>query len=103
MRVLDSIGNELHEGDTIFWKQTGQVCKVMASSPGGVIDPNTNQESPGLILLGVPIGFNSQKGKDVSLSDFLCVRDPQAQSALEKVAESVNRGHRTPLSIKKGA
>jgi hypothetical protein len=67
------------------------------------MDPSTNVESPGLMVVGVPCGFRSEKGKDVSFQDFLRVVDPQSQSALEKVAESVSKGPRTPLSIKKGA
>lgn len=91
MKIADRIGNELREGQAIFWVPTGLVAKVKSIEAGGISTPDGPTQPRIIIEIGLNItpvnGFAVTR-----LADFVITSDPSqvahTLSILEKAANS---------------
>lgn len=86
--MRDRIGNEIKEGDIVRWDIPDEVRKKMVFqvtrvSDGGISTPQG--DTPPIIQLTILIPVDT-KLAEAYLEDFLCVRNPQSEALLNKLA-----------------
>lgn len=79
MVVKDSLGNTVHEGQTLFWASMGLVCKVSRIEKDDIIAPG--RKAKATLVLEVPLPLDPTKPFQ-ELSGFVCVVMPDEK--LEK-------------------
>lgn len=84
MKVNDSIGNELHEGSIVFWKQIGAVCHI-----ADIHAPEGAKEGELSLVIKVP--FQAAK-PETFLRDFIAVVNPKQTQAVVEMMKGASAG-----------
>lgn len=88
--IKDKAGNELHEGDAVWFDPLGGIATIIKVDFPGRIDT----EKPGVVSLRVDIPFVAEKGKSVAggfaFGFFLVTRDPRSGSQEREKVEDAN-------------
>jgi hypothetical protein len=90
--MRDAIGNKISEGSLLVWHpnldhlKTGIIVNVAHVTDGGLSLADTKQLTPAMLVIQIPIPVNNiDPGKEAQVGEFLCVVNPQAEAAIEKM------------------
>ena len=89
--MRDAIGNKISEGDIVKWEIPPEAVKrlllnVVRVSDGGIATPDGN--TPGIIQLSLIIPTTApERGGEIQLQDFICLRNPKSEELLAKLSE----------------
>src|SRR5208283_3221146 len=85
MKIVDGIGNNIHNGSTLYWKSKDLFVKL-----DKVIDPEGKIPGGLLLILALPI---NGKGETIQIPDFIRTVDPQAEATVEALAKEEEMVH----------
>jgi hypothetical protein len=100
--MRDAVGNKITEKSLLCWhldveqlKHRGLIVYAVSVSDGGISMGDSRELTPATLLVQVPIMVTRERGEEPTVSDILCVVNPQAEAALESLMGSVKRDGRT--------
>ena len=93
--MRDGLGNKVGKGYLILWHvpedmaRRGLVFRVADVSDGGlsVVGRDGERKSPASLTLVTTLPINAPNGQEPVLGDFICILDPQSQSAVERILD----------------
>lgn len=89
--MRDAIGNSITEKSLLCWHpdadqlKRGLVVQVVRVSDGGLSLGDSRETTPPMLAVQVTIFVNAETNKEPTLQDFLCLVNPQAEAAIEKM------------------
>jgi hypothetical protein len=91
--MRDKIGNKITDKSLLCWHpspdelRTGLMVQAVNVTDGGLSLGDSRELTPPMLVIQIPIFVNAPEGKEATLSEFLCVVNPQAEAAIEKMLE----------------
>jgi hypothetical protein len=98
--MRDGLGNKITEKSLLCWHldaeqlKRGLIVYAVSVSDGGISMGDSRELTPATLLVQVPIMVTRERGEEPTVSDILCVVNPQAEAALESLMGQVKRDGR---------
>lgn len=91
MKIQDRHGNELKEGQVVYWGSTGLLAKIKLLEQGGLSTPDG--VTPPRIVLEVGLSIQQSHGSSFTrLTDFIVTTDPSETAHVPRILEMVGNG-----------
>jgi len=96
--MRDAIGNSISDKSVLCWHpdpeqvRRGLICQVVHVSDGGISMGDSNRTTPPMLAVQIliPVG-NVRPGEEPTLGEFLCLVNPNAEAAVERMLEGQRR------------
>lgn len=92
LTIIDRVGNQIKEGDTILWMVPGTeglLAAIAKIDAGGVVTlikgKRGVETAGGKLVLQVVLGVPDSEGKPLKYADFIKTFDPSSQKILEAI------------------
>lgn len=89
--MRDILGNRITESSILCWHPDaahGIVCQVAHISEGGLSLGDSDDLTPPMLVIQVMIPVTGvPRGQEPTLGQFMCVVNPTAEAAIEKMLE----------------
>lgn len=85
MKAMDRLGNQLRQGDVLYFSPLQSLVTVLE-----VEEPGKISDSPGCLLLGIKIPFKLENGKtDALFAEMIKVHTPDEGRDAEKQVNDI--------------
>ena len=93
--MRDAIGNKITDKSLLCWHPSaefiakGMIVQAVQVSDGGISMGDSGQLTPAMLVIQIPIlvEMGKKAGQEPTLAEVLCVVNPQAEAAIEKMLE----------------
>lgn len=93
--MRDAVGNKITEKSLLCWHldaeqlKRGLIVYAVSVSDGGISMGDSRELTPATLLVQVPIMVSTERGKEATVSDILCIVNPAAEAAMESLMGEV--------------
>jgi len=91
--MRDILGNPINDSSLLCWHPSpemlkhGLIVQAVHVTDGGLSMGDTKDTTPAMLIIQIPIYVTVERGKEPVLNEMMCVVNPQATAAIDKMLE----------------